>query len=214
MSPCPAVGAGTPGGGVVGEGVPTLGRGPHLPALPRIWGGGRPSFLGAPPLFFMLQDPPPTMLPPRCCWALLLLCAPAFGGGLLGWLGFGTPPQEGTPPGPPPSPPPGPPSPPHVPFEMTTGDERFQAEGAQWELSPLDACHRQVWPRGSPWVGNGGAQGVPPPWGATLGCFREKCCPPCCTFGVKAKLWGYLWLCFLIAALKTTWGAPMGARSW
>ncbi|XP_035422263.1 protein brambleberry-like [Cygnus atratus] len=27
---------------------------------------------------------------------------------------------------------------------MTTGDERFQAEGAQWELSPLDSCHRQV----------------------------------------------------------------------
>lgn len=168
MSPCPAVGAGTPGGGVVGEGVPTLGRGPHLPALPRIWGGGRPSFLGAPPLFFMLQDPP-TMLPPRCCWALLLLCAPAFGGGLLGWLGFGTPPQEGTPPGPPPSPPPGPPSPPHVPFEMTTGDERFQAEGAQWELSPLDACHRQVWHRGSPWVGNGGGTGGPPTLGSHLG---------------------------------------------
>ncbi|KAM9200301.1 protein brambleberry-like [Mergus octosetaceus] len=83
------------------------------------------------------------MLPPCCCWALLLLCAPASGVGLLGWLGFGTPPQEGTPPGPL-SPPPGPPSPPHVPFEMTTGDERFQAEGVQWELSPLDACHRQV----------------------------------------------------------------------
>ncbi|XP_066846922.1 protein brambleberry-like [Anser cygnoides] len=73
------------------------------------------------------------MPPPRCCWALLLLCAPAAGG----LLGFGTPPQEGG------APPQGPPSPPGVPFEMATGDERFQAEGAQWELSPLDSCHRQ-----------------------------------------------------------------------
>lgn len=106
------------------------------------------------------------MPPPRCCWALLLLCTPAAGG----LLGFGTPPQEGG------APPQGPPSPPGVPFEMATGDKRFQAEGAQWELSPLDSCHRQVRPRGSPWLGYGGDPGDPPtlgshpgvPWGKTI----------------------------------------------
>ncbi|XP_052644565.1 protein brambleberry-like [Harpia harpyja] len=70
----------------------------------------------------------------RSCWALLFLCAAA---GFFGWLGLGTPPEElGTPPelG----------IPPHIPFEMITGDERFQAEATSCELSPLDSCHCQV----------------------------------------------------------------------
>ncbi|XP_074880205.1 protein brambleberry-like [Buteo buteo] len=70
----------------------------------------------------------------RSRWALLFLCATA---GFFGWLGLGTPPEElGTPPelG----------IPPHIPFEMTTGDDRFQAEATSWELSLLDSCHCQV----------------------------------------------------------------------
>ncbi|XP_040979104.1 protein brambleberry-like isoform X2 [Aquila chrysaetos chrysaetos] len=70
----------------------------------------------------------------RSCWALLFLCVTA---GFFGWLGLGTPPEElGTPPelG----------IPPHIPFEMTTGDDRFQAEATSRGLTHLDSCHCQV----------------------------------------------------------------------
>ncbi|XP_009472334.1 PREDICTED: protein brambleberry-like [Nipponia nippon] len=71
----------------------------------------------------------------QSCRALLLLCAAAR---FFGWLGLGTHPEElGT----------SPPElgiPPRVPFERTTGDERFQAEATRWEPSPLEPCHHQV----------------------------------------------------------------------
>ncbi|XP_075351511.1 protein brambleberry-like isoform X5 [Mycteria americana] len=109
-------------------------------------GGGPPSLLldlggllpasGCFPSLFSPQDHPPTLsMPSWSCWALLLLCAAA---GFFGWLGLSTPPEElGTPPedlG----------IPPHVPFEMTTGDERFQAEATCRELPSPDSCHDQV----------------------------------------------------------------------
>ncbi|XP_075599268.1 protein brambleberry-like [Balearica regulorum gibbericeps] len=72
---------------------------------------------------------------PHSCWALLLfLCAAAR---FFGWLGLGAPPEElGTPPEVRFSP--------HIPFEMITGEERFQAEAVHWELLPLDSCHHQA----------------------------------------------------------------------
>ncbi|XP_076185056.1 protein brambleberry-like [Aptenodytes patagonicus] len=71
---------------------------------------------------------------PLSCWVLLLLCSAAS---FFGWLGLGTPLEElGTPPELE--------IPPRVPFEMTTGDELFQAEATCWEQTHPDSCHHQV----------------------------------------------------------------------
>lgn len=130
-----------------GKGVPQT--------SPWIWGAA-PGF-GVPPTPFLPRRTPTTTMLSRSRWALLFLCVTA---GFFGWLGLGTLPEElGTPPraGDPP---------PHIPFEVTTGDDRFQAEATSWELLPLDSCHCQVWPWGS-LLGNGGPQD-PSPWATAL----------------------------------------------
>ncbi|XP_053101637.1 protein brambleberry-like isoform X2 [Hemicordylus capensis] len=79
---------------------------------------------------------------PLHCWCLftfLLLIAPSAG--FFGWLTRSTAPES------PPAPPTAAPNPghlPHVPFEMTTADERFLAEARLLHSSPLDSCHQKV----------------------------------------------------------------------
>lgn len=112
-------------------------------------------------------------------------------------------------------------SPPHIPFEVTTGDDRFQAEATSWELLPLDSCHCQVWPWGS-LLGNGGPQD-PSPWATAL---PGVGCPVLAWDGFfgggggKAKCWGGLTPFSLFHTqnqpLRTPTlavsGAPMGAE--
>ncbi|XP_053251148.1 protein brambleberry-like [Podarcis raffonei] len=74
------------------------------------------------------------------CLSLLLLLV-ASSSGFFGWLTrSGTPEKAPVPPAPPPDPA----RLPHVPFEMTTADERFLAEARRLDLSPLDSCHHKV----------------------------------------------------------------------
>nr|XP_028594303.1 protein brambleberry-like [Podarcis muralis] len=74
------------------------------------------------------------------CLSLLLLLV-ASSSGFFGWLTrSGTPEKAPVPPAPPPDPA----RLPHVPFEMTTADERFSAEARRLDLSPLDSCHHKV----------------------------------------------------------------------
>nr|XP_028594376.1 protein brambleberry-like [Podarcis muralis] len=74
-----------------------------------------------------------------CLSLLLLLVAPSSG--FFGWLTrSGTPEKAPVPPAPPPDPA----HLSHVPFEMTTADERFLAEARRLDLSPLDSCHHKV----------------------------------------------------------------------
>ncbi|CAI5778887.1 Hypothetical predicted protein [Podarcis lilfordi] len=74
-----------------------------------------------------------------CLSLLLLLVVPSSG--FFGWLTrSGTPEKAPVPPAPPPDPA----HLSHVPFEMTTADERFLAEARRLDLSPLDSCHHKV----------------------------------------------------------------------
>lgn len=102
---------------------------------------------------------------PRSCWVLLLFCAAAR---FFGWLGLstalenlGTPLELGVPPEV------GTPLPRHVPFNMTTGDEWFQAEATCWVLSPLPPSDVAVG-LPPPQLANG-VYWDPPPW-AGVGC--------------------------------------------
>ncbi|XP_072707883.1 protein brambleberry-like isoform X2 [Ciconia boyciana] len=123
--------------GVLG-GSPPMGWVPSMGGVPQAssWTWGAAPGLGVLPIPFLPAGSsyPPSMLS-RSCWALLLLCAAAR---FFGWLGLSSPPEElRTPPeelG----------VPPHDPFEMTTGDERFQAEATCGELPSPDSCHDQV----------------------------------------------------------------------
>ncbi|XP_042320422.1 protein brambleberry-like [Sceloporus undulatus] len=69
---------------------------------------------------------------------MLLLIVPSFG--FFGWLSRSATPA----PLPDPKNAPNPGNLPQVPFEMTTGDERFLAEAQRLHLSPLDSCHHKV----------------------------------------------------------------------
>ncbi|XP_033011833.1 protein brambleberry-like [Lacerta agilis] len=73
--------------------------------------------------------------------SFLLLLVVSSSSGFFGWLA-----RSGTPESPPvpPAPTPDPAHLPHVPFEMTTVDEKFLAEARRLDLSPLDSCHHKV----------------------------------------------------------------------
>ncbi|XP_060099152.1 protein brambleberry-like [Heteronotia binoei] len=70
------------------------------------------------------------------CFLLLLLLISEPSAGFFGWLINRASPEN--------QPSPIPEKLPPVPFEMTTGDERFVAETRPLELTPLDSCHYQV----------------------------------------------------------------------
>ncbi|KAJ6661453.1 hypothetical protein lerEdw1_014362, partial [Lerista edwardsae] len=70
---------------------------------------------------------------------LLLIIAPSSG--FFSWLTRSSTPESHLVP---PTAAPDPEKLPHVPFEMTSADERFMTEARQLDLSPLDSCHYKV----------------------------------------------------------------------